>query len=126
MAWLSAIFLVIGFAYLLKVFKLADKAMKTFELTKHSVSVFQDPSLSDLEKEKTMQQHTISLLKLFLSIVVGSFVALMLPTLVIYLFDLLGLVSLQETIEKTLSWQFITITTLLIAALIIYRKKHGV
>ena len=113
MALAGAIFLVVGFVALVRVFGLVRKCGHVFDLVRSSLAVLRDPSLDDDAKEGAMQRHAVRLFSLFVALTLGAALALALPAGVIWMLDVLRLVSLRAVIEVTLSWQFLLGTTLL-------------
>lgn len=116
MALAGAVFLVIGFVLLVRMFGLVGKCRHVFDLVQSSVAVLRDPSLDDDARERALQSHAKQLFGLFFLLTAGAVLALALPAGLIWLLDVLRVVSLRAVLEMTLSWQFLTATTLLGAA----------
>ena len=113
MAFAGAIFLVVGFVALIRVFGLTKKCRDVVELARSSLAVVRDPALDDDHKERALQSHAKQLFSLFFVLTAGAALALGLPTGVIWVLDRLQVVSLGRVIDVTLSWQFLLGTTLL-------------
>jgi len=113
MSLAGALFLVVGFVVLVRKFGLVQKSGDVFGLVKSTLEVLRNPSLDDAAKESALQSHAKQLFSLFLLLTVGAAAALALPTGVIWLLDLLRVLSLRSVIEVTLSWPFLIGTTLL-------------
>lgn len=73
--------------------------------------------MDDLAKEKAVQGYAIELFKLFALITLGSAVALAVPFAVVYICSLMDLVSMQQVIDLSLSWEFLG---LILVASVIY------
>jgi hypothetical protein len=112
MALAGAIFLVVGFVALVRMFRLMKKCGDVFDLVKSSLAVFRNPALDDDAKESALQSYARQLFALFLFLTLGAALALALPAGVIWILDVLQVVSLRAVIEVTLSWQFLLGSTL--------------
>ena len=113
MAFAGAIFLVVGFVVLVRKFGLVQKSGDVFGLVKSTLEVLRNPLLDDDAKESALQSNAKQLFLLFLLLTVGGAAALALPAAVIWLLDVLRVLSLRSVIEVTLSWPFLLGTTLL-------------
>ena len=123
MALAGAIFLVVGFVALVKVFNLLGKCSEVLDLARTSLTVLRNPSLDDAAKESALQSNAVRLFSLFLLLTAGAALALVLPTAVIWLLDLLHVVSLRAVLELTLSWQFLLATT--VVGVLAWRLMRG-
>ena len=125
MSYVGAIILVIGFLVLIKYLKVIEKSSKVIGIAKQSIVIVRDSESSDLQKEKAMQKYAKELLLLFLFIVVGSLLALAIPTALVWLMELSGLLSFQSVIDTTLSWEFIggSIIISIVVMWLMSRKK---
>ena len=112
MALAGAIFLVVGFVALVRMFGLIKKCGDVFELVKSSLAVLRNPALDDDAKESALQSHATRLFSLFLFLTLGAALALGLPAGMIWILDVLHVVSLRAVIEVALSWQFLLGSTL--------------
>jgi len=120
----GAIFLVVGFIFILKVAKLVEKSTRVVSISKQAVAELRDAELSEDTKEAAMQSHAVQLLGLFVWITIGGIAAVFLPVLLIWCLDQLQLVSLDAVLEVALSWTFIIAATVLVVlALVINRKR---
>jgi hypothetical protein len=93
-------------------FLLMKKCGDVFDLVKSSLAVFRNPALDDDAKESALQSYARQLFALFLFLTLGAALALALPAGVIWILDVLQVVSLRAVIEVTLSWQFLLGSTL--------------
>jgi hypothetical protein len=112
MALAGAIFLVVGFVLLVRMFGLIGKCRHVLDLVQSSVAVLRDPSLDDDARERALQAHAKQLFALFFLLTTGAALALALPAGLIWILDALRVVSLRAVVEMTLSWQFLLGTTL--------------
>lgn len=113
MVLFGGIVVVLGFVLFVKIFGLVEKSSKVISIAKSSLAVVQDANLDDLQKEVAMQKHAKELFYLFFLITLGSLLALAIPFGVIWLMEYAELLTVQEVIETTLSWEFIAITVIL-------------
>ena len=111
-SWLAAAFLVGVSLTLLKVLGVVENSLEVIRLSSHSAAVFTDTALSDRQKEKELQRVTGSLFKLFFFIVVGSVAAIGIPSGLIWLFHSLGPGNWEDTLNTTLSWPFILVSSI--------------
>lgn len=106
MSWIGSIIVVGLFALFFKLFRLIDITRNTINLAKASVAVMQDQSLSDLQKEQLAQKNALGLFKSFFLITAAGFSTVLLPFSVIWLLDIMGVMSLDAVLATTLSWPF--------------------
>jgi hypothetical protein len=123
MALAGAIFLVVGFVVLVKVFGLLGKCSEVLDLARTSLAVLRNPSLDDDAKESALQSIAVKLFALFLLLTAGAALALVLPAGLIWVLDLLHVVSLRAVLELTLSWQFLLAST--VVGVIAWRLMRG-
>lgn len=120
----GAIFLVLGFIFILKIFRLVEKSTRVINISRQAMTELRNTELSEDDKELAMQSHAKQLAGLFLFIVTGSLAAVFLPFLTIWGLDTLGLLSIDAVMGVALSWPFIIATTvLLVLAFIVSRKR---
>ena len=123
MNWIAAAFLVVGFAVLVRVFRLVDKTREVGRVSRQSMAVIRSRSLDDGAKEAALQSDARKLFRLFFVLALGSAVALMLPMSMVWMGNELGLVSLDGVMDITLSPTFILIVSVVfIGGLLFYRK----
>ncbi|HET8705668.1 MAG TPA: hypothetical protein VFM46_05120, partial [Pseudomonadales bacterium] len=113
MDWIAAALLAVGFILLLKLFKVIDVSRDVLTLSRTVTSIISDKSISELEKEKAMQKHSLDFFRYFLVILLGSAAALAVPFGLVWLFARSGMVSLENTLTITISWQFLLGTLVL-------------
>jgi len=112
MALAGAIFLVVGFVTLVRIFGLVGKCGEVFDVARASLAVMRNPPLEDAHKERALQSHAARLFSLFLLLTAGVGLALALPAGMIWILDALEVVSLRAVLDVTLSWQFLLGSTL--------------
>ena len=112
MALAGAIFLVVGFVALVRIFGLVRKCGEVLDLARASLAVMRNPALDDAHKERALQSHATRLFSLFLLLTAGAGLALALPAGMIWILDALEVVSLRAVLDVTLSWQFLLGSTL--------------
>ena len=113
MALAGAMVILIGFIAFMQFFGLVEKSIKVVNIAKLSIAIVQDQSLDDNQKESMMQKHAKELFSLFFLITTGSIAALAIPFTFVWLMELADLLTVNEVIETTLSWEFIVITIMI-------------
>ncbi len=93
-----AVFVVVGFAATLEQLNLPGHARSVGERSSRSLSVLQDDSLGDREKEEALQSQSRELFRLLGILVGGSALALGLPLGIVWLLGQLGVGSFWGTI----------------------------
>ena len=120
----GAIFLVIGFIFILKISGLVEKSTRVIGISKQAVAELRSTELSDDAKESAMQSHAKRLVGLFFLITVGGVAAVFLPFAVILGLESLNLISVDAVLDVAMSWPFIAATTaLIVVALMVKRKR---
>jgi hypothetical protein len=120
----GAIFLVIGFVFILKATGLVEKSTRVIDISRQAMAVLRSAELDDDAKESAMQSYAKQLVGLFFLITIGGVAAVILPVMMIWGLDKLGLVSVDAVLDVALSWPFITASSVLIVlALVIKRKR---
>jgi len=119
MAYVGGAILVVGFVVLIKYLKVIEKSSRVLLIARQSVSIIRDTNNSDLQKEIAMQKYSKELLFLFLVIMAGSALAVIIPTALVWLMDLSGILSFQNVIEVVLSWRFI-VSSIIISVFLLW------
>ena len=109
----GAMVLLVGFVAFMKLFGLVEKSIKVVNIAKLSITIVQDASLDDNQKESMMQKHAKELFSLFFLITIGSIAALAIPFTLVWLMELANLLTVNDVIETTLSLKFIVIAILI-------------
>ena len=120
----GAIFLVIGFIVVFKLFKLVERSTRVIDLSRQAVADLRSSELDEDAKEVAMQSHAKHLFGLFLLITVGGAAAVFLPVAVIWGLDQLQLISLDAVLGVALSWQFIVAATVLFIVVFFVNKAR--
>ncbi len=118
MAYLGACILVVGFLLFMKIFGLVSKSIRVIDTTKKAVSDLQNTELNDDAKEELMQSHSKQLFVLFALITLGSATAIALPTGLIVLIEIMGMLSLDDSLTALISWKFLVPSSLITAVVI--------
>jgi len=122
---LGASLVVVLFALLVHVLRLVPRAKEAIVVSRASVDVMRDSALDDDVKEKALQKGAVRLLYLSFVLLTGSTVALAAPLGVIWLLDLLGLLSLETVTATLLRWDFILFATVVgVAAYIFFERRR--
>lgn len=122
--YVGAIFLVIGFIFILKIAGLVDKSTRVIGISKQAVAELRNTELSDDDKESAMQTHAKHLIGLFFLITIGGVAAVFLPLSVIWGLDQLNLISLDAVLNVAFSWPFIVVTTILIIVALVVKRAR--
>ena len=120
----GAIFLVIGFIFILKISRLVEKSTRVIEISKQAMLELRNPELSDDDKEIAMQAHSKQLVGLFFLITIGGIAAVFLPLAVIWGLDWLKLISVDAVLGVALSWPFIIVTSVVIIVVLVFKRKR--
>ena len=120
----GAIFLVIGFIFILKISGLVEKSTRVIDISKQAMSQLRNSELSDDDKEIAMQAHSKKLVGLFFLITIGGIAAVFLPFAVIWGLDWLGLISVDAVLGVALSWPFIIVTSIVIIVVLVWKRKR--
>lgn len=124
--WIAGIGVAVVFVLLLKVFKVIAHSTAALTVSKQVMRVLNDASLTDIEKEKAMQKFSLTLLKHFVLILLGSLAALALPTATLWGASTADLLSLDDVITTTLSWQFITASAVLtVLRFVVFKRPQA-
>ena len=107
MAFTAGIFFIITFFILIHTFGVFKHTNKVLDISKNSLNTIQNTELDDQQKEIIMQKNAKDLLLLFFFIIIANTGALIIPSAAIWMFDYLGILSLTEVINCSLSISFI-------------------
>lgn len=80
-----------------------------------------DPALTDLEKERTMQKASVSLLLGFLSILGRGAAAFAAGSILLFLLDAMRLIRMSTVVDLLSTWQGIAVTS---AAMVLVWSFH--
>ncbi len=122
--YVGAVFLVIGFIFILKVARLVDKSTRVIGISKQAVAELRDTEMSDDDKESSMQSHAKHLTGLFFLITIGGIAAVLVPIAVIWGLDRLNLVSIDAVLDVAMSWPFVVATTILIILALVVKRAR--
>ena len=122
--YVGAMFLVVGFIFILKISRLVEKSTRVIDISKEAVAILRDAERSDDAKEAAMQSHAKQLTGLFFLITLGGIAAVFAPVAVIWGLDRLELVSLDAVLNVALSWPFLVATTMLIVIVLLVKRAR--
>jgi hypothetical protein len=103
MPWLAAGFLVLGFVALARLLRMIERSTEVFAISRRSFDVIRDSSLSDDDKEATLQRNALQLFRLFFLLTLAGLAAVFLPLGLVWCADRLAWISLQEVMDVALS-----------------------
>lgn len=119
--WIAAVFVVVGFAVLVRVFGLVEKTRQVGRVSRQSLEAIRSRSLDDGAKEAALQRDARKLFGLFFVLAFGGAAAALIPIGMVWLGDAIGLISLDEVLDITLSPVFLLIVSfVLVAALLLF------
>lgn len=107
-----AVFVVVGFAFLVERLDLAAHAREVFNRSSDCLRVLRSPTLDDETKQKKLQDHSLRLFSLLGILTGGSLLALLLPVGGVWLLDGAGVASLRDVLSTLGHPVFLTGTTL--------------
>lgn len=107
--WVVAAFLVVCFVVIVRILGLIEKSKQVVCIARQSFSVIQNSSLNDNTKRVILQSDARRLFKIFFNLAFGGAVAVLLPIGLVWVGDLLGLISLESVLNITLSPTFLII-----------------
>ncbi len=121
----ATIFAVLVIA-LFKVFKLVEYSKGVISAAGLSLADMTSKEMSDEEKEAALKAHAKRLFSLFFLLTLGAAAAFAIPLALFWAAELMGLISLDAVFEATLSFEFLTASTvILVAACMVLKKKKS-
>ena len=108
---LGALFIVVVATWLLLALKAPARVQQVLVVSTASMGHVRNPDLSDDEKEKLMQSHSLQLFGLFFTIMAIFGVAFLAPVVVLWGLDKMGLLSLDAVLAYAISIPFLVGTT---------------
>lgn len=112
------------FVWLVHVLKLVPLAKDAIAISRRSAAIMGDSTLDDDAKETAIQQSAVRLIKLSFLLLVGSAVALAAPMGVIWLLEVVGLVSLDAVVTILLRSDFLVLATVVgIASFVVLERR---
>lgn len=110
MSWIGALFILAGFIAIMRFSKLVPKSLEVVQVSRCALDDLRNPDLDEDAKETAMQSHAKRLFGLFVVLQVGTALAILVPAGLVYILDVLTVLSFQSALEVTLSWQFLGAT----------------
>jgi len=121
--WVGAIILVVGFVVLLQLLGVTKKSHNVVRIALHSMKIIGSSRLSDEQKESKLQKNSKRLFGLFFILALSGAIALLIPMVILWLGDRLGLLSLDAVLATTVSPAFLIVSSILAIA-ILYLKPN--
>lgn len=112
MSLVWALSVVIGFAAVIEVLRLPERAREVARRGRACVEVMRDPELADADKEERLQGHALRLFGLFVLLAGGSLLALGLPLGAVWGLDTVGLASFPDVLGTLERLDFLAAVTL--------------
>ena len=116
MSLLGALFLLIGFVLIIKVFNLVEKVGDVMRIAKSALADIHDPDMHDDAKGIALRKYSIRLFALFITLMLGFVLAVFVPVGLIWILSLAGLISFDNVIATAFSYEFILVSTILLFA----------
>ena len=105
MTWAAAAFVVLAFLAALQASGVPRRAAEVANRARQAIGIVRDRTLSDLDKETAMRAHSKALFAQFLVITAWVAVAIGAPLAAVAGLHQLGVVDLDQTLDRTMSWQ---------------------
>ncbi len=122
-SWLAAFGLVAAFVVLARALGLTERSRRVLATTRDSMAVMRAASLTDEQKEASLQANAIALFKSFLTLSAGLGVAALLPAAAIWLGDRLGWLSFDRVLAVSLSPAFLLVSTAVVIATLLLGRR---
>ncbi len=122
-SWIAAVFLVVGFVFLLRQFRLIERTKQVVAVSRHSLEVIRDSNLNDEAKETALQQDAKYLFRLFFILAGGGGAAVLLPVGVVWLASLIHVVSLESVFNVVFSSVFLIMSSILAVFFLLFGSK---
>lgn len=123
MVYLSGAAAVLVFLIAFERLGLVARAGKAVESSQAAMKVMRTPELSDEEKARALQTESLSLMSTFASIALRGVLVMALATLPMWVFELLGLATVEETSHWLLSWWAIILISAVVMAFYLLRRR---
>lgn len=123
MTYLAASLAVLGFMVALEKLGVLEVAADAIRTSRTAVAVVRDRTLSDEEKERSVQAASVTLVKGFVSIGVRTVLAAGLFVLILLAFDLPGIASLGAVTDWLATWEGVVGMTALVVVWILVRRR---
>ena len=123
--WMGALAAVMAFFQLLKQFRVIAVSAQVIARSGDVVAILNNRTLSDLEKEKSMQRFSVQFFTAFLRILAGSAGALAIPTAALWLLEKAGVLNLDTVMATAISWPFLAVSVALGIAMLRLHRRSG-
>ena len=121
--WIGAVLLVVGFLILIQLLGVIKKSRNVVRIALHSLKIIGSSRLSDRQKESKLQKNSKRLFGLFFVLAFNSAIALLIPLGILWLGDLLGIISLSAVLATTVSPAFLIVSSVLAIAILYLQPK---
>lgn len=122
MNYVAAILAAAVFGLAFRLLRIVPVAREVVAVSRGAVACMRDSAITDLEKERTMQKASLSLLRGFVSILGRGLIAFAAATILVILLDALGFIRAPEVVDLLSTWQGIGLTS---AAMILVWSFHS-
>lgn len=112
----AALLSILVFMLCLKMFGVVKLSENVLVTSRHAVGAMRNDALDEIEREKIIQQASIRLLSLFLSLLVRVAAVLIAAFVPIWLISLTGVTSVDAVFSFLSRWDVIVIITLVMIA----------
>jgi sterol desaturase/sphingolipid hydroxylase (fatty acid hydroxylase superfamily) len=106
-AYTAAAFVIVAFAVILSRLGLVEIAAEVAVISRQSLAVIRDKTMSDDGKEAAMQANTLALFSRFAKLTTGLVVALLAPAAMVWVVAFTGLYTFDQVIAVSLTWPFL-------------------
>src|SRR6185436_9488480 len=124
-SWLAAFGLLAAFVVLARALGLTERSRSVLATTRDSMAVMRAASLTDEQKEASLQANAIALFKSFLILSAGLGVAALLPAAALWLGDRLGWLSFDRVLAVSLSPAFLLVSTAVVIATLLLGRRSA-
>lgn len=108
---------VVAFLVAFAVLQIVSQCKSAIGVAHGAVGTIKDPGLTDLDREKLVQKASITLIKLFVSILVRSSLSLFIAAIPIWIAEKTSFAESEAVIEFLSRWDVIIATSLIIIIL---------
>jgi len=121
--YLATFLTIATFVVALWLFGIVPAAAKALEVSRAAAKAIRDSTLSEEEKERTLQKSSLVLLRSFLSITARGAAALGVSLVPMLAFDLTGLAGFWVVADFAATWEVIIVASVLITLVYLVGKR---
>jgi hypothetical protein len=122
--YVAAILATACFGFALRLLGVVAVAGEVITTARAAGSCIRDPQLSDIEKEKTVQKASLSLMAGFLSIAGRGVAALAASILLLVVLQVSGLVRVAAVTQWLATWQGVLLTSVVMTSSYFLKIRH--